>query len=122
MLIEYPKTDWKDAWARHRSDYRQACSAVGSALQDQVERHAALLHFTGHFAAALFFAFLYLIIMAIYTKDAQLALYVIPLVIIFPGIYRHFKTLSSLRYKQEKEVIRIYSELLSNPAGQLAAE
>jgi|GEM_PF-6898712 len=107
LLTDYPQQKWQDAWARHRSTYREACSNVGDSLQDQIERHAALLHFTGHFSAAILFAFVYILLISIVDKNINLSLYNIPLIILFVGLYRHYRIILSLRYKQEKEVIRL---------------
>lgn len=108
LLVDYPGQNWKDAWASHRLMYRNASSKTGGSLQGQIERHAALLHFTGHFSAGIVFVFIYLIVISVIKKDVELGLYSIPLIIIFPGIYKHFKTLVSLRYKQEREVIKTH--------------
>ncbi len=79
-------------------------------MQSHIERHAALLHFTGHVSASFLFTILYLCLISIYTSSYNILLYAIPILILFPGIFSHYRRLSIERYYLEIASIKAYKK------------
>lgn len=103
----YPNLPKNKAWAKHRYDYRRVCTVIGESFQSQIERHAALVHFTGHISASLIFTFIYLIFWSLYASSFKPLYYTIPIVIIFPGIFSHYRQITIERF--ELEILAIKS-------------
>ena len=106
MSTLYPDLDKDKAWAKHRSEYRRACKTIGESMQNHIERHAALIHFTGHVSASLIFSIFYVIFWAIYEGTFKPLYYSVPLIIILPGIFSHFRRLAIERFYLETDAIK----------------
>lgn len=117
LLDDYPGMKRDQAWIEHRASYRKACDSIGEATQEQIERHAALVHFTGHFSAGILFAIGYVCFLAIHYGETRYLLYGVPLLIVFPGIYTHYKRLLFERYSLER--IAIMSSFSHQAAGKV---
>jgi len=107
---EYKGMGKEQAWATHRADYRRACDTIGGSMQSHIERHGALLHFTGHISASFLFTIVYAILIALYTSSFKFVLYSVPIIIIFPGVYLHYRTLSVERFHLEMAAIKAAKE------------
>jgi hypothetical protein len=78
-----------------------------NSIQGHIERHAALIHFTGHFCAGIIFSSIYIFLLFVfYYKSLYLLLYELPLSLVFIGMFIHFKRLSFERYSLELQVIQ----------------
>lgn len=106
ITSKYPGMNKDESWATHRSEYRKACAVIGTSIQGYIERHAALVHFTGHMSASLVFSICYLIFLAFYTWSTNPMFYAIPMIIVFPGIFIHYQRLSLERFNLEIETIK----------------
>lgn len=102
----------EDAWTTHRFSYQRASKSAGDATLGYIERHAALVHFTGHFSAGILFTIIYICCVSIIFTSFKTLLYCIPLAIIFPGILSHHRQLVNERFKLERRVIEEYSATL----------
>lgn len=100
----------EEAWSMHRGDYRKACDSIGESMQSHIERHGALLHFTGHISASFIFTISYVFILAFYRSSWHVLLYSIPILIIFPGVFLHYRRLSIERYYLERAAIKAAAE------------
>lgn len=105
MLVDYPDISSDQAWVEHRSLYRSKADDISSSIEGHIERHAALLHFTGHFSAGLIFVIFYNFYLVYYLSDWKVLYYSVPFVIMFPGIFNHYKRLKLERYMLERRVI-----------------
>ena len=110
LLIDYPDIHRDDAWASHRSSYRRASDNAGESFQGLIERHAALLHFTGHFSAAILFTLFYIAAISIFYRSTDYLLLAVPMAVLLPGIFVHYRQLSMERYRLERSVITMESE------------
>lgn len=106
LSSDYPNMSKEQAWSTHRSTYKRSCKCISDSMQSYVERHASLLHFTGHISASFLFTALYLAVAAVSTSSYNLLLYIIPFAILFPGIYTHYRRLYIERYYLEVAAIR----------------
>lgn len=105
IFDDYPDCSFDEAWVQHRSKYKDATNFVSDSMKGHIERHAALLHFTGHFSASLIFVVLYICFLALYSHSCDTLKYMLPFMILFPGIYNHYKRLSLERYLLERNII-----------------
>jgi len=101
----YPNLTKSRAWAKHRSEYRRACKVIGESMQSHIERHAALIHFTGHISSSLLFLILYLITISLFKRSITPIYYAIVPMILFPGLFSHFRKLAIERYHLEIDAI-----------------
>ncbi|WP_421702339.1 hypothetical protein [Aliiroseovarius sp.] len=99
--------DFNAAWAQHRADYQAACNEENEKAQIHIERHAALIHFTGHFSAAIVVLCFYLVFLHFYAVVEGALLLAIPAAILFFGIYRHYRQLTNERFMLETRLIEI---------------
>lgn len=106
LPTDYPEVPSDQVWSTHRAEYRKACETIGSSMQSHIERHGALLHFTGHVSASFLFTVIYVCSFAIYSHNLKLVLYTIPFLIVFPGIFTHYRRLSIERYYLERAAIK----------------
>lgn len=105
MTEDYPQLDENSAWTKHRSEYRKACDVTGNSVQSHIERHAALVHFTGHVSTSLIFTVVYVVFLAIYYKSFGELTKAIPMLVILPGVFSHYRRLSLERYLLEMDAI-----------------
>lgn len=106
MLDDYPEVPLDKAWSTHRAEYRKACETIGSSMQSHIERHGALLHFTGHVSASFLFTAVYICVFAAYSSNLKMLLYLAPILIVFPGIFSHYRRLTIERYHLERAAIK----------------
>ncbi len=118
LSYSYPGLSKNKAWAKHRSEYRRSCKVIGESMQSQIERHAALVHFTGHISASLIFTFLYIVFWSFYELSFNPMYYAIPIAIIFPGIFFHFRQMADERYQLEITAIEIAKEIRLSPSNK----
>lgn len=105
LATDYPDMSSDKAWSTHRTLYKMASETIGISMQNHVERHAALLHFTGHVSASFLFIAVYICAFAVYSSNFRILTYLAPIVILFPGIFLHYKRLSIERYHLERAAI-----------------
>lgn len=107
-----PGLTYDEAWLKHRVAYRAACDDIGDASEGQIERHAALVHFTGHFSAAIAFLAVYIVCLVIVEQEAKYLFLEIPLAVAFHGMFAHFRRLKTERYKLERAAVhRLQAEV-----------
>jgi len=110
LISDYEGMSREKAWSMHRGDYRKACEIINDSMQSHIERHGALVHFTGHISASFLFTMFYLLVFALYSLDYNVLLYAIPIVIVFPGVFLHYKRLAIERYYLERKAIEAANE------------
>jgi len=110
LTVDYAGLSREEAWSKHRGTYRAACESIGASMQSHVERHGALVHFTGHISAGLIFVTLYVMLIGALKQSISTLLYLIPVFVIFPGIFLHYRILSIERYFLERAAIKSASE------------
>ena len=106
LRTDYPNISQEQAWSTHRADYRKACEIMGESMQSHIERHAALLHFTGHISSSFLFTFFYLSSFATCTSSYNILAYTAPIVVLFPGVFSHYRRLCIERYSLERAAIK----------------
>lgn len=75
-------------------------------MQSHIERHGALVHFTGHVSASFLFTAIYICAFSIYSFNLKLLVYLAPILIVFPGVFSHYKRLTTERYYLERAAIK----------------
>jgi hypothetical protein len=106
LPADYPEVPIDQAWSTHRAEYRKACETVGPSMQSHIERHGALVHFTGHVSASFLFTAIYISAFSIYSFNFRMLAYLTPILIVFPGVFIHYRRLLIERYYLERSAIK----------------
>lgn len=117
----YPGDTPNDAWVSHRYKFATACASGYGMEKGRIERHKALVHFTGHFSASLIFVAFYIVGVAIYMETARSLLYAFPLALISTGVYAHYRRLVYETFRFEIEVIKSAQSQKTSPPSKRKA-
>lgn len=98
---------YNEAWAQHRANYQAACREENEKAQIHIERHAALVHFTGHFSASIIVFCAYMAFLHFYQGLEGAIFLTIPALVLFFGLYRHYRQLTNERYMLESRLIEL---------------